>query len=266
MKLRQKGKKERRHKRKKDKKAKGGEDNSGPVQISKYLKDRKKGKYSMISGKKIKMKVKKSKKDKQVLRSEKTPDAALSDEEMKVNRSNAEWSHTEREGGGGDSSSLVWCKVDVEQQSPEDQHLSHKCLIIIIITFKNAQYQMTLLLLAPLYLKSGMLHTLCDLSSLSIPFSTSSDTVLRSLSPAPSAAEVRPTVLPKGLILMRDLKLMRDMLMARLLFHWRASRCVSCSSFRWSRASRRTERNRPDTSCASGSLARMTSLNLCKRH
>lgn len=31
-----------------------------------YLKDRKKGKYSMISGKKIKMKVKKSKKDKQV--------------------------------------------------------------------------------------------------------------------------------------------------------------------------------------------------------
>lgn len=31
-----------------------------------YLKDKKKGKYSMISGKKIKMKVKKSKKDKQV--------------------------------------------------------------------------------------------------------------------------------------------------------------------------------------------------------
>ncbi|AWP20183.1 Hypothetical protein SMAX5B_019688 [Scophthalmus maximus] len=60
-----KGKKEKRHKRKKDKKAKGGEENSGPVQISKYLKDKKKGKYSMISGKKIKMKVKKSKKDKQ---------------------------------------------------------------------------------------------------------------------------------------------------------------------------------------------------------
>ncbi|MED6257582.1 hypothetical protein ATANTOWER_027270 [Ataeniobius toweri] len=33
--------------------------------ILKYLKDRDKGKYSMISGKKIKMKVKKSKKDKQ---------------------------------------------------------------------------------------------------------------------------------------------------------------------------------------------------------
>jgi len=33
-----------------------------------YLKDKKKGKYSMISGKKIKMKVKKSKKDKQVIR------------------------------------------------------------------------------------------------------------------------------------------------------------------------------------------------------
>lgn len=30
-----------------------------------YLKDKEKGKYSMISGKKIKMKVKKSKKDKQ---------------------------------------------------------------------------------------------------------------------------------------------------------------------------------------------------------
>lgn len=60
-----KGKKEKRHKRKKDKKSKGGEENSGPVQISKYLKERKKGKYSMISGKKIKMKVKKSKKDKQ---------------------------------------------------------------------------------------------------------------------------------------------------------------------------------------------------------
>lgn len=99
----QKGKKEKRHKRKKNKKAKGAEDNSGPVQISKviapmkqkspsvaietknaalyilylkikppflfqYLKDRDKGKYSMISGKKIKMKVKKSKKDKQVNR------------------------------------------------------------------------------------------------------------------------------------------------------------------------------------------------------
>lgn len=35
--------------------------------FSQYLKDRKKGKYSMISGKKIKMKVKKSKKDKQVI-------------------------------------------------------------------------------------------------------------------------------------------------------------------------------------------------------
>lgn len=93
----QKGKKEKRHKRKKSKKAKGGEDSAGPVQISKvavpvavwgprarldvshlnwptsflpsqYLKDREKGKYSMISGKKIKMKVKKSKKDKQVSR------------------------------------------------------------------------------------------------------------------------------------------------------------------------------------------------------
>lgn len=114
----QKGKKEKRHKRKKNKKTKG-EENSGPVQISKvtacfrisqfpdfschlipnnllianctwiimsvnfilglciltslnfiffpqYLKDRNKGKYSMISGKKIKMKVKKSKEDKKV--------------------------------------------------------------------------------------------------------------------------------------------------------------------------------------------------------
>ena len=37
--------------------------------LLKYLKERKKGKYSMISGKKIKMKVKKSKKDKQVCQS-----------------------------------------------------------------------------------------------------------------------------------------------------------------------------------------------------
>lgn len=37
----------------------------GPIQISKYLKERKrKSKFSMISGKKIKMKLKKSKKDK----------------------------------------------------------------------------------------------------------------------------------------------------------------------------------------------------------
>lgn len=125
--------------------------------------------------------------------------------------------------------------------------------------------QTTLLLLVPLYLKSGMLHTRCTLSSLSMPLSTSCDTVLRSLSPVPSAAaEVRPTVLPNGLILIRDLKFIRDMLMARLLFHWRASRSASCSSFRLSRTSRRTERNRPGTSCTSGSLACMTSLNLCK--
>lgn len=35
--------------------------------LQQYLKDRKKGKYSMISGKKIKMKVKKSKEDKKVI-------------------------------------------------------------------------------------------------------------------------------------------------------------------------------------------------------
>ncbi|KPP69602.1 hypothetical protein Z043_111632, partial [Scleropages formosus] len=61
-----KGKKEKKHKRKKDKKSKADSESSGPVQISKYLKEKKKGgKYSMISGKRIKMKVKKSKKDKQ---------------------------------------------------------------------------------------------------------------------------------------------------------------------------------------------------------
>lgn len=153
-----------------------------------------------------------------------------------------------------DSSCIAWCKV-------QDTHLSDWNITVTV------PLQTTLLLFAPLYLKSGMLHTLCDLSSLSIPLSTSSDTVLRSLNPAPSAAaaaEVRPTVLPKGLILIRDLKFMRDMLMARLLFHWRASRCASCSSFRWSRASMRTERKRPDTSCASGSLACITSRNLCR--
>lgn len=59
-------KKEKTRKRKKEKGHKGQDDSSGPVQISKYLKEKKKtGKYSMISGKKIKMKVKKSKKDKQ---------------------------------------------------------------------------------------------------------------------------------------------------------------------------------------------------------
>lgn len=58
-----KSKKDKKHKRRKEKKDEDG----GPVQISKYLKDRTKGsKYSMISGKKIKMKVKKSKKDKQM--------------------------------------------------------------------------------------------------------------------------------------------------------------------------------------------------------
>ncbi|TNN76159.1 hypothetical protein EYF80_013690 [Liparis tanakae] len=124
----------------------------------------------------------------------------------------------------------------------------------------NAPLHTTLLLPAPLYLKSGMLHTLWDRS---IPFSTSSDTVLRSLSPVPSAtAEVRPTVLPNGLILIRDRKFMRDMLTARLLFHWWESRCASCSSFRLSNVSRRTARNRSDTSCTSGSLACRTSLNL----
>lgn len=61
-----KGKKEKKNKRKKDKKSKVEEEPSGPVQISKYLKGKKKGKFSMISGRKIKMKVKKSKKDKQM--------------------------------------------------------------------------------------------------------------------------------------------------------------------------------------------------------
>lgn len=127
----------------------------------------------------------------------------------------------------------------------------------------HAHHQTTLLLLlllVPLYLKSGMLHTLCDLSSRSIPFSTSSETVLRSLNPVPlPTPAVRPVVLPNGLILIFDLKFM---LMARLLFHWRASRCASCSSFSWSRTSSRTARKWPDTSCGSGSLACMASLNL----
>uniref|UniRef100_W5NHT4 Si:ch211-22i13.2 n=1 Tax=Lepisosteus oculatus TaxID=7918 RepID=W5NHT4_LEPOC len=63
----QKGKKEKKHKKKRDKKVKREKESSGgPVQISKFLKDKKKSdKYSMISGKKIKMKVKKTKKDKQ---------------------------------------------------------------------------------------------------------------------------------------------------------------------------------------------------------
>lgn len=142
--------------------------------------------------------------------------------------------------------------------------ISPKCPTIAVLWTLTAD-QTTLLLLAPLNLKSGMLHTLCTLSPRSIPLSTSSDTVFRSLNPAPSAtAEVRPTVLPKGLILMRDLKFMRDTLTARLLFHWRASCWASCSSFRWSRVSWRTERNSPDTSCTSGSLTCMTSLNLSR--
>ncbi|RXM33703.1 hypothetical protein EOD39_5245 [Acipenser ruthenus] len=56
-------KKEKKHKKKKERKVK--HDSSGPVQISKFLNDKKSDKYSMITGKKIKMKVKKSKKDKQ---------------------------------------------------------------------------------------------------------------------------------------------------------------------------------------------------------
>lgn len=176
---------------------------------------------------------------------------------------NADWSHTEKSRRIMGfilprlvQSGLQQRILEISICPTETSH--HHCPV-------NAPHQTTLLLLFPLYLKSGMLHTLCDLSSFSIPLSTSSDTVLRSLSPAPSATvEVRPTVLPNGLILMRDLKFTRDMLMARLLFHWRASRCASCSSFRWSRASRRTERNRPDTSCTSGSLACITSLNLSR--
>lgn len=106
-----------------------------------------------------------------------------------------------------------------------------------------------------------MLHTLCDLSFISTPLSTSSDTVFRSLMADP----VRPTVLPNGLILMRDRKFMRDMLVAGFWFHWRASRWASCSSFSWSRTSRRRHRKRADTSCTSGSLACITSLNLGRR-
>lgn len=137
---------------------------------------------------------------------------------------------------------------------PHETSSPHFCPLIPL--------QTTLLPLAPLYLKSGMLHTLCDLSSLFIPLSTSSETVLRSFIPVPSAkVEVRPTVLPNGLILIRDLKFM---LMERLLFHWRAKRWASCSSFRLSRASMRMERKRLDTSCTSGSLACIASLNLHK--
>lgn len=129
----------------------------------------------------------------------------------------------------------------------------------------NLSHQTTSLLV-PLYLKSGVLHTLCDLSFMSAPLSTSSDTVFRSLIADPDArVEVRPTVLPNGLILMRDRKFMRDMLVAGFWFHWRASRWASCSSFSCSRTSRRRERNRPDTSCTSGSLACMTSLNLHRK-
>lgn len=161
-----------------------------------------------------------------------------------------------------DSSSLLVQKWTLLQSiSPTETSLSSSSPSLP----RELPHQTILLLPVPLYLKSGMLHTLCIFSSLSIPLSTSSDTVLRSLRPAPSAAAVvRPTVLPNGLILIRDLKFMRETLMARLLFHWRASRSASCSSFRWSRASMRTERNRPETSCTSGSLACMASLNLCK--
>ncbi|MGH0118054.1 UNVERIFIED_CONTAM: hypothetical protein FKN15_052059 [Acipenser sinensis] len=56
-------KKEKKHKKKKERKVKCV--SSGPVQISKFLNDKKSDKYSMITGKKIKMKVKKTKKDKQ---------------------------------------------------------------------------------------------------------------------------------------------------------------------------------------------------------
>ncbi|TFJ99287.1 putative phospholipid-transporting ATPase ID [Platysternon megacephalum] len=57
-------KKENKLKKKKEKKKK--REKSGPVQLSKYLKDKKKTEnYSMITGKKIKMKIKKTKKDKE---------------------------------------------------------------------------------------------------------------------------------------------------------------------------------------------------------
>ncbi|XP_039594460.1 uncharacterized protein si:ch211-22i13.2 [Polypterus senegalus] len=62
--LLQKMKKEKKHKKKKKgKKAK--QEGSGPVQISKFLNEKKKNEYSMITGKKIKMKVKKTKMDKE---------------------------------------------------------------------------------------------------------------------------------------------------------------------------------------------------------
>lgn len=123
----------------------------------------------------------------------------------------------------------------------------------------------TTLPLRPLCLKSGMLHTLWAFSGPSWPFSTSSDTVFRSPKPVPwlAAEEVRPMVLPKGLILTRDLKLMRDMLLiARLLLHWRARRWPSSSSRMRSRASRRTERSRPAISCTSGSFSTTAWRNL----
>ncbi|KAG7270459.1 hypothetical protein CRUP_022772 [Coryphaenoides rupestris] len=170
-----KGKKEKKHKRKKDKKVKVKEETFGPVQISKYLKERKKGKYSMISGKKIKIK---------------------------------------------------------------RRRISGK--------------------LQPLWARSPPVAT---------PLSTSLDTVLRSLSLAPASmeAEVRPAVLPKGLILMRERKLTSDMLMECLLFHWRVRRRDSSSSRTRSTSSRSTARNSPSTSCTSGWLAASVSRSLQKK-
>ena len=51
---------------KKKKKKKKKKEKTGPVQLSKFFKNKKKNEnYSMITGKKIKMKIKKTKKDKE---------------------------------------------------------------------------------------------------------------------------------------------------------------------------------------------------------
>lgn len=117
--------------------------------------------------------------------------------------------------------------------------------------------------LMPLCLKSGMLNTRAFSAVSPSPFSTSCDMVWTSSNP--ELLEVRTTELPNGLILIRDLNVSMDRLMDRLLFHWRANRCASFSSWIRSSVSRRTARKRPETSCTSGSFSVRTWRNLPRK-
>lgn len=116
----------------------------------------------------------------------------------------------------------------------------------------------------PLCLKSGMLNTRCAFSAVCpSPFSTSCDMVWTSSNP--ELLEVRATELPNGFILVLDLNVSMDRLMERLLFHCRAKRCASFSSWMRSRVSRTTARKSPETSCTSGSFSVRTWRNLPRK-